>query len=135
MKSDLFLAYSWTKVIPLSRIWAIVSESHGIINVCGESDQFCKIPHTYIHLHMYIHTTYRMSDHIVSYWTHFRRDNKTQLASGKCILYLATLQSKTLISRPVYKGTTGSYMLKNALILKGIKAKSKGQLPSWPSSN
>ena len=38
------------------------------INVCGYSDQFCKIPHTYIH------TTYRMSDHIVSYWTQFRRD-------------------------------------------------------------
>ena len=33
---------------------------------------------TYIHiLHAYIlHTTYRMSDHIVSYWTQFRRDKK-----------------------------------------------------------
>ena len=33
---------------------------------------------TYIHiLHTYIlHTTYRMSDHIVSYWTQFRRDKK-----------------------------------------------------------
>ena len=32
---------------------------------------------TYIHIHTYtyihIHTTYRMSDHIVSYWTQFRR--------------------------------------------------------------
>ena len=50
------------------------------INVCGFSDQFCKIPHTYIHiLHTYtyyIHTMYRMSDHIVSYWTQFRRDKK-----------------------------------------------------------
>ena len=46
------------------------------INVCGYSDQFCKIPHTYtyIHTHTYIHTTYRMSDHIVSYWTQFRQD-------------------------------------------------------------
>ena len=55
------------------------------INVCGYSDQFCKIPHTYIHTTYYIHkklyilrihTTYRMSDHIVSYWTPFRRDKK-----------------------------------------------------------
>ena len=47
------------------------------INVCGYSDQFCKLPHTYIHTHTYyVHTTYRMSDHnhIVSYWTQFRRD-------------------------------------------------------------
>ena len=30
---------------------------------------------TYIHIHTYIlHTTYWMSDHIVSYWTQFRRD-------------------------------------------------------------
>ena len=55
------------------------------INVCGYSDQFCKLPHTYIHIHTYIlhtyyvHTTYRMSDHIVSYWTQFRRDNKPSL--------------------------------------------------------
>ena len=41
------------------------------INVCGYSDQFFKkyhILHTY-----YTHTTYRMSDHIVSFWTQFRR--------------------------------------------------------------
>ena len=42
------------------------------INVCGYSDQFCKIPHTYTYIHT--HTTYRMSDHIVSYWTQFRLD-------------------------------------------------------------
>ena len=41
------------------------------INVCGYSDQCCKIPHTYTY---YVHTTYRMNDHIVSYWTQFRRD-------------------------------------------------------------
>ena len=47
------------------------------INVCGYSDQFCKIPHTrYILRTYFIHTTYRMSDHIVSFWTKFRRDNK-----------------------------------------------------------
>ena len=42
------------------------------INVCGYSDQFCKLPHTctyYVHTTYYGHTTcsttYRMSDHIV----------------------------------------------------------------------
>ena len=64
-----------------SHVWLypriIVSKSHEqYINVCGYSDQFCKIPHTY-----YIHTTYRMSDHIVSYWTQFRRDNKLMFTS------------------------------------------------------
>ena len=35
----------------------------------------CKIPHTtYIHTYTYIHTMYRMSDHIVSFWTQFRGD-------------------------------------------------------------
>ena len=39
------------------------------INVCGYSDQFCKLPHTYT---TYIlRTTYKMSDHIVSFWTMF----------------------------------------------------------------
>ena len=33
---------------------------------------------TYIHTYI-LHTTYRMSDHIVSYWTQFRRDNKGHL--------------------------------------------------------
>ena len=28
------------------------------INVCGYSDQFCKLPHTYIHIHTYILRTY-----------------------------------------------------------------------------
>ena len=49
------------------------------INVCGYSDQFCKkyhILHYYIHTHYiyYIHTTSRMSDHIVSFWTQFRQE-------------------------------------------------------------
>ena len=60
------------------------------INVCGYSDQFCKISHTSCILHSYyilriewvitqslseqssgehiLHTTYRMSDHILSFW-------------------------------------------------------------------
>ena len=35
---------------------------------------------TYIHIHTYyiLHTTYRMSDHIVSYWTQFRWDKNIE---------------------------------------------------------
>ena len=49
------------------------------INVCGYSDEFCKLPHTYTHIlrtyyvhttYYILHTTYRISDHIVS----LRRD-------------------------------------------------------------
>ena len=46
------------------------------INVCGYGDQFCKILHTFILRTYYVHTTYRMSDNIVSFWTKFRRDKK-----------------------------------------------------------
>ena len=50
------------------------------IHQCWYSDQFCRIPHTYyIHTDGTYDTTYRMSDHndhIVSYWTQFRRDKK-----------------------------------------------------------
>ena len=51
------------------------------INVCGYSDEFCKLPHTYTHIlrtyyvhttYYILHTTYRISDHIVS----LRRDKK-----------------------------------------------------------
>ena len=57
------------------------------INVCGYSDQFCKLPHTYIHIHTcYVHTTYRMSDLIVSYWTQFRRDKKHVVQKTQCLL-------------------------------------------------
>ena len=52
------------------------------VNVCGYSDEFCKLPHTYIHIlrtyyvhttYYILHTTYRISDHIVS----LRRDKKS----------------------------------------------------------
>ena len=61
------------------------------INVCGYSDQFCKNYHIhtytyYIHI-LHTHTTYRISDHIVSFWTTFRRDKNgisaLWLCSGK----------------------------------------------------
>ena len=41
-----------------------------------------KLPHTYIHIlrtYYILHTTYRISDHIVSFWTTFRRDNKVAM--------------------------------------------------------
>ena len=53
------------------------------INVCGYSDEFCKLPHTYTHIlrtyyvhttYYILHTTYRISDHIVS----LRRDKNQQ---------------------------------------------------------
>ena len=60
----------------------IVSMSHEkYINVCGYSDQVCKIPHTtyiHTHIHTYIHNTYRMSDHIVSFWTQLRWDKNVE---------------------------------------------------------
>ena len=37
------------------------------------------LPHTYTYIH--IHTTYRISDHIVSFWTTFRRDKKTLISN------------------------------------------------------
>ena len=40
---------------------------------CRYSDQFCKNYH--IHTHTTYTHTYRISDHIVSFWTAFRRDN------------------------------------------------------------
>ena len=43
------------------------------INVCGYSDAKY---HIHTHTTYILHTTYRMSDHIVSYWTQFRRDKK-----------------------------------------------------------
>ena len=64
-----------------SHVWLyprfIVSKSHGntsmyvdtVINFANY--HIHTLPHTYTY---YVHTTYRMSDHIVSYWTQFRRD-------------------------------------------------------------
>ena len=53
------------------------------VNVCGYSYQFCKNYHIhtytytyYVHTTYILHTTYRISDHIVSFWTTFRRDKK-----------------------------------------------------------
>ena len=61
-----------------SHVWLypriIVSKSHG--NTSMYVDTVINFANCNIHTHIcYVHTTYRMSDHIVSYWTQFRRDN------------------------------------------------------------
>ena len=59
-----------------SHVWLypriIVSKSHDNTSMYVDT-----VINFYIHIlrTYYIHTTYRMSDHIVSYWTQFRRDN------------------------------------------------------------
>ena len=46
------------------------------INVCGYSDQFCKLPHTYIHIlrTYYVHTTY----YVQNEWSHSLLLNSVQ---------------------------------------------------------
>ena len=68
-----------------SHVWLypriIVSKSHGNTSMYVDTViNFAKIT-TYTHTTYYIHilhthTTYRISDHIVSFWTTFRRDKK-----------------------------------------------------------
>ena len=91
----ILFAKTWTKGHwPLDDLWPTSVEVTGVtlpkdhcvqvpweyINVCGHSDQFCKLPHTYTTYYIQ-RTTYRMSDHIVSFWTQFKRDKKE--ANGK----------------------------------------------------
>ena len=42
-------------------------------------DTVINVANYHIHTYTYIHTTYRTSDHIVSYWTQFRRDKNERL--------------------------------------------------------
>ena len=67
-----------------SHVWLypriIVSKSHD--NTSMYVDTVMNFAKYHIHTHTYIlHTTYRMSDHIVSYWTQFR--SLTELSSGE----------------------------------------------------
>ena len=61
-----------------SHVWLypriIVSKSHD--NTSMYVDTVINLANYHIHTHVHIHTTYRMRDHIVSYWTQFRRDKK-----------------------------------------------------------
>ena len=65
-----------------SHVWLypriIVSKSHG--NTSMYVDTVINFANYHIHTYTYIHTTYRISDHIVSYWTQFRRDKKAPVA-------------------------------------------------------
>ena len=70
-----------------SHVWLypriIVSKSHD--NTSMYVDTVINFAKYHIHTHTYyiLHTTYRMSDHIVSYWTQFRRDKKPQYIHTK----------------------------------------------------
>ena len=73
-----------------SHVWLypriIVSKSHG--NTPMYVDTVINFANYHIHTHTtyYVHTTYRISDHIVSFWTTFRRDKKVCFWSCSQIL-------------------------------------------------
>ena len=67
-----------------SHVWLypriIVSKSHDNTSMYVDTViNFAKY-HIHTHTYIHIHTTYRMSDHIVSYWTQFRRDKNGTLS-------------------------------------------------------
>ena len=83
-----FFPKTWTKGHwPLDDLWPHVCWGHMCDSTQGSlcpspmtihqcmwiQWSILQIPHTYTYI---LHTTYRMSDHRVSYWTQFRRDNK-----------------------------------------------------------
>ena len=84
----------WTLIPCLlrSHVWLypriIVSKSHGNASMYVDTViNFANYHiHAYIHYHIHTHTTYRMSDqHIVSYWTQFRRDkNECKYHASNC---------------------------------------------------
>ena len=44
------------------------------------------IPHTIYYIRTYVHTTYRMNDHLVSYCTQFRWDNKSLASLARHVI-------------------------------------------------
>ena len=61
------------------------------INVCGYSDQFCKIPHTYIHTHTtYIHILHVYTYYVQNEWSHSLLLNSVQVRQ-KGLINLSTL--------------------------------------------
>ena len=78
-----------------SHVWLypriIVSKSHD--NTSMYVDTVINFANYHIHTYTYVHTTYRMSDHIVSYWTQFRRDKKQK--SEKKSMFLIILSGNT----------------------------------------
>ena len=75
----------------------------GYISVCGYSNQFCKSLQNFANqdyhiLHKYyIHTTYRISDHIVDFWTKFRRDKNWRYSNGAVKLLLFCIGRRLLM--------------------------------------
>ena len=86
-----FFPKTWTKGHwPLNDLWPHVCWGHVCDStqgslcpspmtmhqcyVCGYSDQFCKIPHTYTYIHTYIHTTY----YVQNEWSHSLLLNSVQ---------------------------------------------------------
>ena len=65
---------------------------------------------TYIHiLHTYtyiLHTTYRMSDHIVSYWTQFRQDKNGSARKAYSNLHYAVKKYSSLLKEKGEKKTS-----------------------------
>ena len=75
-----------TPLLLMSNVWLypriIMSKSHWNTSIYVDTViNFAKyhIHTTYILHTTYIHTTYRISDHIVSFWTKFRRDKNMTL--------------------------------------------------------
>ena len=69
-----------------SHVWLypriIVSKSHGNTSMYADTViNFAKNYYIHTHTYIHIHTTYRISDHIVSFWTTFRRDKKGLLTT------------------------------------------------------
>ena len=100
-----FFPKSWTKGHwPLDDLWPMSVEvtcvtlpkDHCVqvpwwyINVCGYSDQFCKLPHTYIHIlrTYYIHTTY----YVQNEWSHSLLLNSVQARQKKCTYFTFSKQ-------------------------------------------
>ena len=62
------------------------------INVCGYSDEFCKLPHTYIHTHTYyVHTTY----YVQNQWSHGLSQARQKGASFDLLFTFLVTREKT----------------------------------------
>ena len=72
-----FFSQTWSNgYSPLDDLWLHICWGHMCDSTQGSSCPWSilqNLPHT-----TYIYTTYRMSDHIVSFWTKFRRDKNNK---------------------------------------------------------
>ena len=108
-------AKTWTKGHwPLDDLWPHICWGHMCDSTQGS---FCpspmgihqcmriqwsilqKLPHTYTYI-LHTHTTYRISDHIVSFWTTFRRDkNKNQKLKTHTLIFTPFLPLSWYVQR------------------------------------